>query len=138
MNNQYNEKVIDHFMNPRNTGTIEDADGVGDVESSSCGDVMKLYIKVENGVIVDAKYKTFGCAAAIASGSMATELMKGKRIDEALNITNERVAEQLGGLPQVKRHCSVLAEQALQAALFDYFKRNNIPLPQSLRSHQSK
>jgi len=138
MNNQYNEKVIDHFMNPRNTGTIEDADGVGDVESSSCGDVMKLYIKVENGVIVDAKYKTFGCAAAIASGSMATELMKGKRIDEALNITNERVAEQLGGLPQVKRHCSVLAEQALQAALFDYFKRNNIPLPQSLKSHQSK
>ena len=132
MNNQYNEKVIDHFMNPRNTGTMEDADGIGDVGSPSCGDIMQLYIKVKNDIIVDVKYKTFGCAAAIASGSMATELIKGQTIAEALKITNDRVAEQLGGLPQIKRHCSVLAEQALQSALRDYFKKKDLPLPLSL------
>ncbi|MBC8184496.1 Fe-S cluster assembly scaffold protein NifU [candidate division KSB1 bacterium] len=136
MNHQYNEKVVDHFMNPRNVGEIEDADGIGDVGSPSCGDVMKLFIKVENDIIIDVKYKTFGCAAAIASGSMATELIKGKTINEALKITNDRVTEQLGGLPKAKRHCSVLAEQALQNALNDYYKRKGIPSPIKLMSEQ--
>jgi nitrogen fixation protein NifU and related proteins len=134
MNHQYNEKVVDHFMNPRNVGEIEDADGIGDVGSSSCGDVMKLFIKVENDIIIDVKYKTFGCAAAIASGSMATELIKGKTVQEALKITNDRVTEQLGGLPKAKRHCSVLAEQALQNALEDYYKRKGVPSPVKLKS----
>ena len=134
MNHQYNEKVVDHFMNPRNVGEIEDADGIGDVGSSSCGDVMKLFIKVEDDIIIDVKYKTFGCAAAIASGSMATELIKGKTVQEALKITNDRVTEQLGGLPKAKRHCSVLAEQALQNALEDYYNRKGIPSPIKLKS----
>jgi len=136
MNHQYNEKVVDHFMNPRNVGEIEKADGVGDVTSSSCGDVMKLFIKVEKNIIIEVKYKTFGCAAAIASGSMATELIKGKTIREALKITNDRVTEKLGGLPKAKRHCSVLAEQALQNALKDYYKRKGIPSPIKLKSEQ--
>jgi nitrogen fixation protein NifU and related proteins len=134
MNHQYNEKVVDHFINPRNVGEIEDADGIGDVGSSSCGDVMKLFIKVEDDIIIDVKYKTFGCAAAIASGSMATELIKGKTVQEALKITNDRVTEQLGGLPKAKRHCSVLAEQALQNALEDYYNRKGIPSPIKLKS----
>ena len=136
MNHQYNEKVVDHFMNPRNVGEMEYADGIGDVGSSSCGDVMKLFIKVENDIIIDVKYKTFGCAAAIASGSMATELIKGKTVQEALKITNDRVTEQLGGLPKAKRHCSVLAEQALQNALEDYYKRQGIPSPIKSKSEQ--
>ncbi len=136
MNNQYNDKVVDHFMNPRNVGDIEEADGIGDVQSSSCGDIMKLFIKVKNDVIVDVKYKTFGCAAAIASGSMATELIKGKTIKESLKVTNDRVTEKLGGLPKAKRHCSVLAEQALQNALDDYYKKKGIPSPVKLKTAQ--
>lgn len=120
----YSEKVIEEFSNPQNVGEIENADGVGLVGSESCGDIMKLFIKVENGVIVDAKFKTFGCGAAIASSSVATQMIKGKTIDEALAITNKQVIEKLGGLPPVKIHCSVLAEEALKAALEDYKKKN--------------
>jgi nitrogen fixation NifU-like protein len=120
----YNDKVIEQFSNPRNVGEIEDASGVGLVGSEACGDIMKLFIKVENGVIVDAKFKTFGCGAAIASSSVATEMIKGKTVDEALKITNKQVIEELGGLPPVKIHCSVLAEEALKAALEDYKKKN--------------
>lgn len=116
----YSDKVMDHFMNPRNMGEISDADGVGTVGNPSCGDVMRLYIKVENGIITDAKFKTFGCGAAIASSSMTTELIKGKSIDDALNLSNDAVAEALDGLPPVKMHCSVLAEDALRAAIEDY------------------
>lgn len=119
----YNDKVIEYFSNPRNVGEIEDASGVGLVGSEACGDIMKLFIKVENGVIVDAKFKTFGCGAAIASSSVATEMIKGKTVDEALAITNKQVIEELGGLPPVKIHCSVLAEEALRAALEDYKKK---------------
>jgi nitrogen fixation protein NifU and related proteins len=116
----YSEKVMDHFMHPRNMGEIEDADGVGEVGNPACGDVMKLYLKIEGNTIVDAKFKTFGCGAAIASSSITTELIKGKTIDEALKLSNEAVAEALGGLPAAKQHCSVLAEDALRAALEDY------------------
>jgi nitrogen fixation protein NifU and related proteins len=116
----YSEKVMDHFMHPRNMGEIEDADGVGEVGNPACGDVMKLYLKIEGDTIVDAKFKTFGCGAAIASSSITTELIKGKSIDEALKLSNEAVAEALGGLPAAKQHCSVLAEDALRAALEDY------------------
>jgi nitrogen fixation protein NifU and related proteins len=116
----YSEKVMDHFMNPRNMGEMEDADGVGTVGNPSCGDVMRLYIKVENNIIVDAKFKTFGCGAAIATSSMTTEIVKGKTIEEALDLSNKAVAEALGGLPPVKMHCSVLAEEALRAAIDDY------------------
>jgi nitrogen fixation protein NifU and related proteins len=119
----YSDKVMDHFMNPRNMGEIEDADGVGEVGNPACGDVMKLYLKIEGNKIVDAKFKTFGCGAAIASSSMTTELIKGKTIDEALRISNEAVAEALGGLPPAKQHCSVLAEEALKVALEDYKKK---------------
>jgi nitrogen fixation NifU-like protein len=119
----YSEKVMDHFMNPRNMGEIENADGVGTVGNPICGDVMRLYLKIENGVIVDAKFKTFGCGAAIASSSMLTELLKGKPIEEAKKISNDAVAEALDGLPAVKRHCSVLAEAALEAALKDYYQK---------------
>jgi nitrogen fixation protein NifU and related proteins len=121
----YNDKVMDHFMNPRNMGEIEDADGVGEVGNPTCGDVMKLYLKIEGNKIVDAKFKTFGCGAAIASSSMTTELIKGKTIDEALRISNEAVAEALGGLPPAKQHCSVLAEEALKVALEDYKKKKD-------------
>lgn len=119
----YSEKVMDHFMNPRNMGEIEDADGVGTVGNPVCGDVMRLYLKIKDSVIVDAKFKTFGCGAAIASSSMLTEMLKGKPIEEAKKISNDAVAEALDGLPAVKRHCSVLAEEALEAALKDYYQK---------------
>ncbi|MEE4310452.1 MAG: Fe-S cluster assembly scaffold protein NifU [candidate division KSB1 bacterium] len=136
MNTPYSEKVMDHFMNPRNVGEIEDPDGIGTVGNPSCGDIMQMYIKVKDDVIVDAKFKTFGCGAAIATSSMATELIKGKKIDEALEITNEQVTQELGGLPKVKRHCSVLAEQALQSALDDYYKKKGVPSPIKLKSEE--
>ncbi|MCQ2437402.1 MAG: Fe-S cluster assembly scaffold protein NifU [Clostridia bacterium] len=117
---EYTEQVLDHFMNPRNVGEIEDASGVGTVGNAKCGDIMKMYIKVENDVIVDVKFKTFGCGAAIATSSRATEMVKGLTLDEALKITNKAVADSLGGLPPVKMHCSVLAEEALHAAIQDY------------------
>lgn len=120
----YSEKVMDHFLNPRNVGEIPDADGVGNVGNPVCGDIMRLYIKLENGKIVDAKFKTFGCGAAIATSSMVTELVKGKTIEEALKISNRAVAEALGGLPAVKMHCSVLAEEALKSAVEDYKKKH--------------
>ena len=122
----YSEKVMDHFSNPRNVGEIENADGVGQVGNAKCGDIMKMYIKVENDVIVDAKFKTFGCGAAIATSSMATELIKGKTIDEALSLTNKAVMEALDGLPPVKVHCSVLAEEAISAAIQNYYDNNGI------------
>ena len=120
---EYTEQVMDHFMNPRNMGEMEDASGVGTVGNAKCGDIMRIYIKVENDVIVDVKFKTFGCGAAIATSSKATELVMGKTIDEALQITNKMVMEELGGLPPVKVHCSVLAEEALHAAIKDYKER---------------
>jgi len=116
----YSEKVIDHFMNPRNVGEIKDADGVGQVGNAKCGDIMKMYLKIENDIIVDAKFKTFGCGAAVATSSMATELVIGKTVDEALKITNKVVAEALNGLPPQKMHCSNLAEEAIRAAIEDY------------------
>ena len=116
----YTEQVMDHFMNPRNVGEIENADGVGEVGNAKCGDIMKIFIKVENERIVDVKFKTFGCGAAIATSSKATEMVMGKTIDEALSITNKMVADALGGLPPVKIHCSLLAEEALHAAIKDY------------------
>lgn len=119
----YSEKVMDHFMNPRNIGEIENADGVGTVGNPVCGDVMRLYLKIRDGIIVDAKFKTFGCGAAIASSSILTEMLKGKPVEEAKKISNEAVVEALGGLPPVKRHCSVLAEEALEAALKDYYQK---------------
>ncbi|MFH1478911.1 MAG: Fe-S cluster assembly scaffold protein NifU [Candidatus Omnitrophota bacterium] len=122
-NTQYSEKVMEHFKNPRNVGEIKDADGIGNVGNPVCGDIMRLYIKVEDEKIADAKFKTFGCGAAIATSSMVTELVKGKSIDEALKISNRAVAEALGGLPSVKMHCSVLAEQALRSAIEDYMKK---------------
>ena len=120
----YSEKVMDHFMNPRNVGEIENADGVGQVGNPKCGDIMKMSLKIENDVIVDVKFKTFGCGAAIATSSMATEMIKGKTIDEALAITNKAVADALDGLPPVKMHCSVLAEEAIKAAIEDYKKKH--------------
>ena len=122
----YSEKVMDHFANPRNVGEILDADGVGEVGNPKCGDIMKMYIKVKNNVITDVKFKTFGCGAAIATSSIATELIKGKTIDEALKLTNKAVMEALDGLPPVKVHCSVLAEQAIKSAISDYYSRNGI------------
>lgn len=119
----YSDKVMDHFMNPRNMGEIENADGVGEVGNPTCGDVMKLYLKIEGDTIIDVKFKTFGCGAAIASSSMTTELIKGKTIDEALKLSNQAVTEALGGLPPAKEHCSVLAEDALKAAIEDYKKK---------------
>jgi nitrogen fixation NifU-like protein len=121
---EYSDKVLDHFFNPRNVGEISDPDGVGKVGNPVCGDVMVLYIKIEDDKIVDAKFKTFGCGAAIATSSILTEMVKGKTIEEALKISNKAVAEALGGLPQHKLHCSVLAEQALKAAVEDYRKKN--------------
>lgn len=124
----YSEKVMDHFMNPRNVGEIENADGVGEVGNPKCGDIMKMYLKIENGIITDVKFKTFGCGSAIASSSMATELIKGKSIQEAMQITNKAVAEALDGLPPVKMHCSVLAEQAIRKALLDYSKKTGVKI----------
>ena len=126
----YSEKVMDHFANPRNVGEIEDADGIGEVGNPKCGDIMKMYLKIESGIIKDVKFKTFGCGAAIATSSMATELIKGKSIEEALKVTNRAVMEALDGLPPVKVHCSVLAEQAIKAALSDYYTKKGIdPTP---------
>lgn len=122
----YTEKVMDHFMNPRNVGEIEDASGVGTVGNPKCGDIMRIYLNIENGIIKDAKFKTFGCGAAVATSSMATELVKGKTVSDALNVTNKAVFEALDGLPAPKVHCSLLAEEALQAALWDYAVKNNI------------
>ena len=123
----YSEKVMDHFRNPRNVGVIEDADGVGEVGNAKCGDIMKMYIKVKDGILADVKFETFGCGSAIASSSMATEMIKGKPLSEALSLTNKAVAEALDGLPAHKLHCSVLAEEAVQAAILDYYTKNNIP-----------
>ena len=120
----YSEKVMDHFSNPRNVGEIENPSGTGTVGNAKCGDIMKMDIKVENDVITDVKFKTFGCCAAIATSSMATEMVKGKSIDEALQLTNKAVAEALDGLPPVKMHCSLLAEQAIHAAVEDYQKKH--------------
>ncbi len=126
----YSEKVMDHFSNPRNVGEIENADGVGEVGNPKCGDIMRMYIKVDGDTITDVKFKTFGCGAAIATSSMATELIKGKKIEDALKLTNKAVMEALDGLPAVKIHCSVLAEQAIKAAVSDYYKNKGIdPTP---------
>ena len=119
----HSEKVMDHFMNPRNVGTIDDADGVGEVGNAKCGDIMKIFIKVDNDIISDVKFQTFGCGSAIASSSMATELIKGKPLSQALELTNKAVAEALDGLPAHKLHCSVLAEEAIKAAIEDYQKK---------------
>lgn len=124
----YSEKVMDHFMNPRNVGEIENADGVGTVGNAKCGDIMRIFLKVEDGIIQDVKFKTFGCGAAVATSSMATELVLGKTIQEALQVTNKAVMEALDGLPPVKVHCSLLAEQAIHAALWDYAQKNNIEI----------
>ena len=124
MEGPYSEKVMEHFKNPRNVGEMENPDGIGHVGNPVCGDIMELYIKVEEGKIVDAKFKTFGCGAAIATSSMVTELVKGKTIEGALKISNRAVAEALGGLPPIKMHCSVLAEQALRSAIDDYLKKS--------------
>ena len=128
----YSEKVMDHFRNPRNVGVIEDADGVGEVGNAKCGDIMKIYLKIENDMIADVKFETFGCGSAIASSSMATELIKGKPVSEALELTNKAVAEALDGLPVYKMHCSVLAEEAIKKALLDYYVKNGIEYDESL------
>ncbi|MBR4889231.1 MAG: Fe-S cluster assembly scaffold protein NifU [Clostridia bacterium] len=126
----YSEKVMDHFANPRNVGELKDANGVGEVGNSKCGDIMRMYLKIEGNTIVDVKFMTYGCGAAIATSSMATEMVKGKTIDDALKLTNKAVMEALDGLPPVKVHCSVLAEQAIKAALADYYRRQGIdPTP---------
>ena len=123
----YSEKFMDHFTHPRNVGIIEDASGVGEVGNAKCGDIMKIYLKIEDDIIKDVKFETFGCGSAIASSSMATEMIKGKSIHEALELTNKAVAEALDGLPAHKMHCSVLAEEAIKKALTDYFDKHNIP-----------
>ena len=124
----YSEKVIDHFMNPRNVGEIENADGVGTVGNAKCGDIMRIFLKVENDIITDVKFKTFGCGAAVATSSMATELVLGKTVQDALQVTNKAVMEAVDGLPPVKVHCSLLAEQAIHAALWDYAQKNGIEI----------
>lgn len=133
---EYSEKVMEHFANPRNVGEIPDADGVGNVGNPVCGDLMRLYLKIEADKISDVKFKTFGCGAAIATSSMVTEMVKGKSIEEALTITNKAVAEALGGLPKVKMHCSVLAEEALHSAIGDYYKKKGEPPPPGLKIPQ--
>ena len=125
---QYSEKVMDHFMSPRNVGEIENADGVGTVGNAKCGDIMKIYLKIDDGIITDCKFKTFGCGAAIATSSMATELIKGHTVDEALKLTNSAVVEALEGLPPVKVHCSVLAEEAVKTAIADYYHKIGKPV----------
>ena len=121
----YSEKVMDHFRNPRNVGVIENADGVGEAGNPVCGDIMKIYLKIDDDIVTDVKFETFGCASAIASSSMATELIKGQRVEDAMQLTNKAVAEALDGLPAYKMHCSVLAEEAIQAALDDYRQRKS-------------
>ncbi len=123
----YSEKVMDHFRNPRNVGVIEDANGVGEVGNAKCGDIMKIYLKIKDDIIEDVKFETFGCGSAIASSSMATELIKGKPLSQALELTNKAVTEALDGLPAHKIHCSVLAEEAIKRAVLDYYKRQGIP-----------
>ena len=130
----YSDKVMDHFEHPRNVGEIEHADGVGQVGNPKCGDIMKMYLKIDDGVITDVKFKTFGCGSAIATSSMATELIKGKRVEEALGLTNAAVAEALDGLPPQKLHCSVLAEEAIKAALADYYRRQGRPVRSASRA----
>ena len=122
----YSEKVMDHFSNPRNVGKIENADSVGEAGNMKCGDIMRIYLKIDNDTITDVKFKTFGCGAAVATSSMATELIKGKKVEEALTLTNKAVIEALDGLPPVKVHCSVLAEEAVKAAIKDYYDKNGI------------
>ena len=131
---QYSDKVMDHFMNPRNMGSIEDASGVGEVGNPTCGDIMKIYLDIEDDIIKDVKFKTFGCGSAIASSSMATEMIKGKSIHEALQLTNKAVAEALDGLPPVKMHCSVLAEEAIHKAINDYRQRQGLE-PWDMKEH---
>lgn len=131
----YSAKVMDHFANPRNVGEIENPSAVGEVGNATCGDIMKIFLKIENDIIVDVKFKTFGCGAAIATSSMATELIKGKSIDEALELTNKAVIEALDGLPPVKVHCSVLAEEAVKTAINDYYKRNGIDKEVQIHGH---
>lgn len=141
----YSEKVMDHFTNPRNVGKIEDADGIGEVGNAKCGDIMKIYLKIENDVITDVKFNTFGCGSAIASSSMATEMIKGKPLSQALELTNKAVAEALDGLPAHKMHCSVLAEEAIRSAIKDYYDRRGIaydksqfPEPHGEEEHNSE
>ena len=122
---EYSEKVLDHFTHPRNVGKIDDADGVGEVGNAKCGDIMKMYIKVKDGIITDVKFNTFGCASAIAASSLATELIKGKPLDDAMGVTNKQVVDELGGLPEHKIHCSVLAEEAIRAAIEDYRSKHS-------------
>lgn len=122
----YNDKVIEHYANPRNVGEIKDASGVGEVGNPVCGDIMRMYLKIENDVITDVKFKTFGCGAAIASSSVSTEMIKGKTVDEALKLTNKDVINELGGLPPVKLHCSVLAEEAIKKAIADYLRKQGV------------
>ena len=129
----YSEKVMDHFEHPRNVGEIETADGVGEVGNPVCGDIMRMYLKIDDGIITDCKFKTFGCGSAIATSSMATEMIKGKTVKEALELSNKAVVEALDGLPTHKIHCSVLAEEAIKAALVDYYKKNDMELPPEIR-----
>ena len=130
----YSAKVMDHFENPRNLGKMDDADGIGEVGNAKCGDIMKIYLKIEDGIIADVKFNTFGCASAIATSSMATEMIKGQKIEDALQLSNKAVVEALDGLPPAKIHCSVLAEQAVKAALADYYTKNGIEFDLSLLS----
>ena len=123
---EYSEKVMEHFTNPHNVGKLEDADGIGEVGNAKCGDIMKMYLKIENDIITDVKFNTYGCASAIATSSIATDMIKGQPLSEALKLTNKAVVEALDGLPAVKIHCSVLAEQAIKAAVKDYYDKNNI------------
>lgn len=129
----YSAKVMDHFMNPRNVGELDNANGVGEVGNAKCGDIMKIYLDIQGNVIQDVRFNTFGCGAAIATSSMATELIKGKTVEEAMELTNKAVVEALDGLPPVKLHCSVLAEEAVQAALRDYYERQGLPVPEKLQ-----
>ena len=132
----YSDKVLDHFQNPRNVGKMDDADGIGEVGNAKCGDIMRMYIKVEDGVITDCKFNTFGCGSAIATSSMATELIKGKPVEEALELSNQAVVEALDGLPPQKIHCSVLAEEAVRAAVKDYYDKNGIAYdPEKFQIH---
>ncbi|MDR2050705.1 MAG: Fe-S cluster assembly scaffold protein NifU [Deltaproteobacteria bacterium] len=129
----YSKAVMDHFYNPRNVGAIEDADGVGEVGNAKCGDIMKMYLKIDDDIITDVKFNTFGCGAAIATSSMATELIKGKSVDEALKLSNKAVIEALDGLPPAKLHCSVLAEEAVKAAIADYYSKKGLAVPESAK-----
>ncbi len=133
----YSAKVMDHFENPRNLGKMENADGVGEVGNAKCGDIMKIYLKIEDGIIADVKFNTFGCASAIATSSMATEMIKGQKVEDALKLSNKAVVEALDGLPPAKIHCSVLAEQAVKAALADYYTKNGMELDPALFGNMS-